>query len=53
LVDEYVDYNCFNEVSFLILMKVSKGNEEHHQLLRKLKKKATETFEMLKSAYSE
>jgi hypothetical protein len=37
LVDEYADCNCFKEVSFLILMKVSKWNEEHHQVLRKIK----------------
>jgi hypothetical protein len=37
LVDAYGDYSCFGEISFFVMLKVS----------------ATETFEMLKSAYVE
>jgi hypothetical protein len=28
LVDAYEDYNCFGEVSFFVLLKVSKWNKE-------------------------
>jgi hypothetical protein len=47
LVDAYDDYNCFGEGSF----KTEQG--VMFQFCVKLKKTATETFEMLKSAYGE
>jgi hypothetical protein len=54
LVDTYEDYSCFGEVSFF---DVSKGFEmEQRAAIKfhvKLEKTATETFEMLKSAYGE
>jgi hypothetical protein len=51
LIDAYEDCSCFDEVSFFIMSKVSKWNKE--QFCVKLKKTVTETFEMMKSAYSE
>jgi hypothetical protein len=28
LVDAYEDYNCFGEISFFVMLKVSKWNKE-------------------------
>jgi hypothetical protein len=54
LVDAYEDYNCFGEVSFFVASKVSKWNKvQQLSFCVKVKKTATETFEILKSAYGE
>jgi uncharacterized metal-binding protein len=53
LVDAYEDYNRFTKVSFFVVSKVSKWNKAAIRFCVKLKKTATETFEMLKSAYGE
>jgi NADH:ubiquinone oxidoreductase subunit C len=49
LVDAYEDYNHFGEGSFTVMSNVSKWNK----FCVKLKKTATESFEMLKSMYGE
>jgi hypothetical protein len=53
LVGAYEDYSCFSEVSFFVMLKVSKWNRAAIKFCAKLKKAATETFEMLKSACGE
>jgi hypothetical protein len=53
-VDAYEDYNCLCGVSFFVVSKVSNWKKERRlSFFVKLKKTATETFEMLKSAYGE
>jgi hypothetical protein len=52
LVDEFKDCSCFGEVSFFNVSKVSEWNRAI-KFCVKLKKTATETFKMFKSAYSE
>jgi hypothetical protein len=47
LVDAYEDCNYFGKVSFLVMLKVSKWNRAVIKFCVKLKKTATETFEML------
>jgi hypothetical protein len=52
LVDSYEDYNYFGEVIFLLLCpKFQNGTRAAIKFYVKLKKTASETFEMLKSAY--
>jgi hypothetical protein len=57
LVDAYEDHNRFVEVSLLsifVMSEVSIWNKEQRlSFVYKLKKTATETFEMLKSPYGE
>jgi hypothetical protein len=54
LVDPYEDYNCFGEVSFFFCFKGFKMKQRAEiKFCVILKKTATETFEMLKSAYGE
>jgi hypothetical protein len=53
LVDAYEDYNCFGEVSFSSCRRFQNGTKSSVYFCVKLKKTATETFEMLTSAYSE
>jgi hypothetical protein len=52
--DAYEDYNCFGEVSFFRRVEGFKMERRAGiKFCEKLKKTATETFEMLKSAYRE
>jgi hypothetical protein len=54
VVDAYEDYSCFGEVSFFFCVEGFKTEERAAiKLCVKLKKTATETFEMLKSPYGE
>jgi hypothetical protein len=53
LVNAYEDYSCFGEITFFVVSKFSKWNRAAIKFYVKLKKTATETFEMLKSPYSE
>jgi hypothetical protein len=54
LVDAHEDYNCFGEVSFPCHVKGFKMEKRAAaKFYIKLKETATETFEMLESAYIE
>jgi hypothetical protein len=53
LVDVYEDCICFGEVSFFVMLKVSKWNGAVIKFCVKLKKRGTEMFGMLKSTYGE
>jgi hypothetical protein len=54
LVDAYEDYNCFGEVSFFHHVRGFKMEQTAViKFCVKLKETATETFEMLRSAYGE
>jgi hypothetical protein len=52
LVDAYEDDSCFGEVSFSC-RRFQNGRNKTIKFCVKLKKTATETFEMLRSAYGE
>jgi hypothetical protein len=54
LVNAYEDYNCFGEVKFFCHVKGFKMEQRAAiMFFVKLKKTATDTFEMLKSMYGE
>jgi hypothetical protein len=54
LVDAYEDCSCVGEVSFFVVLNVSKWEQRATiKFCVKLKKTATETFAMLKNAYGE
>jgi hypothetical protein len=53
LVDAYEDYSCFDGVSFFHVEGFKMERRAAIKFCVKLKKTATETFEMWKSAYGE